>query len=49
MFRIREELDMLPTLKMFDLVDLNSMDERFSRHILRSGRVLYDGRAERKA
>ena len=49
MFRIREELDMLPTLKMFDLVDLNSVDERFRRHIMRSGKVLYDGRAERKA
>ncbi len=41
MEQIREELDELPTLVSFDLVDLNSVSEEFKKQILRTGRIIY--------
>ncbi|RTZ67389.1 MAG: nucleotidyltransferase domain-containing protein [Aquificaceae bacterium] len=42
MEQIREELDELPTLVSFDLVDLNSVSEEFKNQILTAGRIIYD-------
>jgi len=36
-YLIREELDNLPTLKSFDVVDLNSVSEEFRKLILKEG------------
>ena len=44
MEQIREELDELPTLVSFDLVDLNAVSEEFKNLILRTGRIVYDER-----
>lgn len=43
---LREELDNLPTLVTFDVVDLNAVSEEFKREILSGGRIVYDGSAE---
>ncbi len=44
MERIREALDELPTLVTFDVVDLNAVSKSFREEILKTGRVVYDGR-----
>jgi len=44
MEQIREELDELPTLVSFDLVDLNAVSEEFKEHILNTGRIVFDGK-----
>ena len=44
MEQIRKELDELPTLVSFDLVDLNAVSEEFKSRILRTGRIVYDER-----
>jgi predicted nucleotidyltransferase len=48
MAQIREKLDELPTLVSFDLVDLNTVSESFKKVILKEGKVVYDGRGEKK-
>ncbi len=44
MSKIREELEKLPTLKSFDLVDLKMCSEEFARLVKEKGVLLYDGR-----
>ena len=44
MERIREALDELPTLVTFDVVDLNAVSKSFREEILKTGRVVYDGK-----
>ena len=39
-FNIQDELEALPTLKKFDIVYLNEVDEDFKEIVLGSGRVL---------
>ena len=46
--QIREKLDELPTLVSFDLVDLKTVSEEFKKVILKEGKVVYDGRSEKK-
>ncbi len=48
MARIEEELEELPTLKSFDLVDLSLVSEDFRKTVKRTGVILYDGRVERE-
>ena len=48
MAQLREELDELPTLVSFDLVDLNSVSEEFKRTVLKEGKVVYDGRGKKE-
>ncbi len=43
LYRIREELDELPTLKSFDIVDLTLIDNDFKSLIMETGKVLYEG------
>ncbi len=45
MAKIEGELEELPTLKSFDLVDLSLI---FRELVIRTGVVLYDGRAKRE-
>ncbi|SMP15527.1 Nucleotidyltransferase domain-containing protein [Desulfurobacterium pacificum] len=42
--QIREELDNLPTLKSFDLIDLKRTSTKFAEAVKRTGVILYDGR-----
>ena len=44
---LREELDKLPTLVSFDLVDLHKVGEDFKKTILSEGKVVYDGRPQK--
>jgi type I restriction enzyme S subunit len=44
MAKIREELDRLPTLKSFDLIDLKRVSSSFVETVRKTGVVLYDGR-----
>ena len=44
MSKIREELEKLPTLKSFDLVDLKICSEEFVHFVKEKGVLLYDGR-----
>ncbi len=44
MARIREELDKLPTLKSFDLIDLKIVSSSFVETVRKTGVILYDGR-----
>lgn len=46
---LREELDKLPTLVTFDLVDLHKVGEDFKKTILSEGKVVYDGRPRKGA
>ena len=41
-FNIQDELEALPTLKKFDILYLNEVDEDFKEIVLGSGRVLYE-------
>ncbi len=42
--KIRTKLEKLPTLKSFDLVDLNRMPDFFVKAVRKRGVILYDGR-----
>ncbi len=42
LYKIEEELDMLPTLKSFDIVDLGIVDDDFKKLIKNTGRVIYE-------
>jgi type I restriction enzyme S subunit len=44
MAKIREELDKLPTLKSFDLIDLKRVSGDFIETVRKTGVILYDGR-----
>ena len=44
MAKIREELDKLPTLKSFDLIDLKRVSGNFIETVRKTGVILYDGR-----
>ena len=44
MAKIREELDKLPTLKSFDLIDLKRVSSNFIETVRKTGVILYDGR-----
>jgi len=44
MARIREELDKLPTLKSFDLIDLKRVSSSFVETVRKTGVILYDGK-----
>ena len=39
-YRIRESLDSLPTLRKFDLLDLNAIEDELRQEILEGGREL---------
>jgi len=41
-FNIQDELEALPTLKKFDILYLNEVDEDFKEIVLGTGRVLYE-------
>jgi len=44
LYRIKEELEELPTLKSFDFVDLKRVPDNFVRSVKEGGVVLYDGK-----
>ncbi len=48
MAKIEGELEELPTLKSFDLVDLSLASDDFKETVIRTGVVLYDRRAKRE-
>ena len=48
MAKIEGELEELPTLKSFDLVDLSLVSDDFRKMVERTGVVLYNGRAKRE-
>jgi predicted nucleotidyltransferase len=48
MAKIREELDKLPTLKSFDLIDLKRVSGDFSKTIRGTGVILHDGKKLRE-
>jgi predicted nucleotidyltransferase len=41
---LREKLDELPTLVSFDLVDFHRISKEFQKQIIKTGKVIYDGR-----
>jgi len=48
MAKIEGELEELPTLKSFDLVDLSLVSDDFRKMVERTGVILYDGRVKRE-
>lgn len=46
MRRIREALEDIRTLYKIDIVWLNRVDEEFKQEILRTGKVIYDGKGQ---
>jgi hypothetical protein len=44
MAKIRKELEKLPTLRSFDLIDLKKVNKDFFKFVKETGVLLYDGR-----